>query len=48
MDTRGQGSGWSRGAPPDSGPTGPEVPGVMTRGISSPRTYSCRRLLTDQ
>jgi cephalosporin-C deacetylase len=47
MDTRGQGSGWSRGATPDSGPTGPQVPGVMTRGIGSPRTYYYRRLITD-
>jgi cephalosporin-C deacetylase len=47
MDTRGQGSGWSRGATPDSGPAGPQVPGVMTRGIGSPRTYYYRRLMTD-
>lgn len=47
VDTRGPGSGWSRGATPDSGPTGPEVSGVMTRGISSPRTYYYRRLLTE-
>ncbi|WP_221305169.1 acetylxylan esterase [Streptomyces sp. Ag109_O5-1] len=31
VDTRGPSSGWSRGATPDSGPTGPEVSGVMTR-----------------
>jgi len=47
MDTRGQGSGWSRGATPDSGPAGPQVPGVMTRGIASPETYYYRRLFTD-
>ncbi|MEY9844101.1 acetylxylan esterase [Streptacidiphilus sp. MAP5-3] len=47
MDTRGQGSGWSRGATPDSGPCGPQVPGVMTRGIGSPHTYYYRRLITD-
>ncbi|MFD8726043.1 acetylxylan esterase [Streptomyces sp. NPDC059629] len=47
VDTRGPDPGWSRGATPDSGPTGPEVSGVMTRGISSPRTYYYRRLLTD-
>ncbi|WP_042369396.1 acetylxylan esterase [Streptacidiphilus neutrinimicus] len=47
MDTRGQGSGWSRGATPDSGPAGPQVPGVMTRGIGTPRTYYYRRLITD-
>lgn len=47
MDTRGQGSGWSRGATPDSGPAGPQTPGVMTRGIGSPHTYYYRRLFTD-
>jgi cephalosporin-C deacetylase len=47
MDTRGQGAGWSRGATPDVGPTGPQVPGVMTRGIRSPGDYYYRRLFTD-
>ncbi|SEM74571.1 acetylxylan esterase [Streptacidiphilus jiangxiensis] len=47
MDTRGQGSGWSRGATPDSGPAGPQAPGVMTRGIDSPHAYYYRRLFTD-
>ena len=47
MDTRGQGSGWSRGATPDSGPSGPQVPGVMTRGIEDPHHYYYRRLFTD-
>ncbi len=47
MDTRGQGSGWSIGATPDSGETGPQSPGVMTRGIHSRETYYYRRLFTD-
>jgi cephalosporin-C deacetylase len=47
MDTRGQGSGWSRGATPDSGAAGPQIPGMMTRGIESPETYYYRRLFTD-
>lgn len=47
MDTRGQGSGWSRGDTPDSGVAGPQIPGVMTRGIGDPATYYYRRLFTD-
>ncbi|TDC34378.1 acetylesterase [Micromonospora sp. 15K316] len=47
MDTRGQGSGWSRGDTPDPAVAGPEAPGVMTRGIAEPRTYYYRRLITD-
>lgn len=47
MDARGQGSGWSSGDTPDVGPTGPQVPGVMTRGILDPRDYYYRRLFTD-
>ena len=47
MDTRGQGSGWSRGDTPDPWGTGPQAPGVMTRGIEDPETYYYRRLLTD-
>ena len=47
MDTRGQGSGWSRGDTADEGPAGPQIPGVMTRGIRDPRTYYYRRLFTD-
>ncbi|ROP27061.1 acetylxylan esterase [Pseudokineococcus lusitanus] len=47
VDTRGQGSGWSRGDTPDSGPAGPQVPGVMTRGVTSPETSYYRRFLTD-
>lgn len=48
MDTRGQGSGWSVGDTPDVAPdTGAQAPGVMTRGIESPKTYYYRRLMTD-
>jgi cephalosporin-C deacetylase len=47
MDTRGQGSGWSRGATGDSGGTGPEVPGVMTRGLASAADYYYTRFFTD-
>jgi cephalosporin-C deacetylase len=48
MDTRGQGSGWSVGDTPDtSGAAGPQVPGVMTKGITSKETYYYRRLFTD-
>jgi len=49
VDTRGPGLGLEPGRDlrlrPDR--AGPEVPGVMTRGISSPRTYYYRRLLTE-
>ena len=49
MDTRGQGSSWSRGDTPDSEPDGgsPQYPGFMTRGILEPKTYYYRRLFTD-
>ncbi|HEY0216736.1 MAG TPA: acetylxylan esterase [Cellulomonas sp.] len=47
VDTRGQGSGWSRGQTPDPWGTGPQAPGVMTRGIEDPATYYYRRLFTD-
>ena len=48
MDTRGQGAGWSRGATADgAGSGGPQVPGLMTRGILDPQTYYYRRLFTD-
>lgn len=47
MDTRGQGSSWSRGSTADEGPAGPQIPGVMTRGIRDPRGYYYRRLFTD-
>jgi cephalosporin-C deacetylase len=47
MDTRGQGAGWSRGDTPDDASAGPQVPGVMTRGITAPETYYYTRLFTD-
>lgn len=47
MDTRGQGSGWSRGDTPDLAGAGPQAPGVATRGIEDPRRYYYRRFLTD-
>lgn len=54
MDTRGQGSGWSlgrgsAGVTPDieDHPSGPQVPGMLTRGIGSPHSYYYRRLFTD-
>jgi cephalosporin-C deacetylase len=47
MDTRGQGSAWSPGDTPDDAGSGPQFPGVMTRGIESPETYYYRRLITD-
>ena len=47
MDTRGQGSSWSQGDTDDPAGTGPQHPGVMTRGISSKETYYYRRLFTD-
>ncbi len=49
MDTRGQGSSWRRGDTPDVDPdgSGPQYPGFMTRGVSSPKTYFYRRVFTD-
>jgi cephalosporin-C deacetylase len=47
MDTRGQGAAWSRGDTPDDAPSGPQAPGFMTRGITSPATYYYTRLFTD-
>lgn len=48
MDTRGQGASWSVGhTPDDSPPSGPQVPGVMTKGIQSRETCYYRRLYTD-
>ena len=47
MDSRGQGSSWSPGDTPDDGPTGPALPGNMTRGIESPENYYYRRIMTD-
>jgi cephalosporin-C deacetylase len=49
MDTRAQGGIWSAGATPDpgAGVSGPEHPGLLTRGISAPETYYYRRLYID-
>ncbi|QEO10669.1 acetylxylan esterase [Protaetiibacter larvae] len=47
VDSRGQGSGWSLGDTGDAGATGPQIPGVMTRGIDSRASYYYRRLFTD-
>lgn len=47
MDTRGQGSGWSRGATPDPEGSDPSQSGFMTRGIANPATYFYRRVFTD-
>jgi cephalosporin-C deacetylase len=47
MDTRGQGSSWSAGDTIDTAGAGPQIPGVMTRGILDPATYYYRRLITD-
>jgi cephalosporin-C deacetylase len=49
MDTRAQGGTWATGATADrgAGSSGPEHPGVMSRGIASPETYYYRRLYVD-
>jgi len=48
MDNRGQGSSWGNGGDtPDLAPTGPSLPGEMTRGIERPEDYYYRRLFTD-
>jgi cephalosporin-C deacetylase len=48
MDSRGQGSGWSRGdTADDAGSGGPQIPGVMTRGIRSPETHYYARFFPD-
>lgn len=49
MDTRGQGSTWSRGDTPDIPDEGanPFHPGFMTQGILDPKTYYYRRVFTD-
>jgi cephalosporin-C deacetylase len=49
MDTRGQGSAWSKGDTADLEPQGsnPQFPGFMTRGILNPQTYYYRRVFTD-
>lgn len=49
MDTRAQGGTWAAGHTPDpgAGSSGPEHPGVTTRGIASPETYYYKRLYVD-
>lgn len=48
MDTRGQGSAWSKGDTSDVETSGnPQFPGFMTRGILDPATYYFRRVMTD-
>ena len=47
MDTRGQGSTWSKGDTSDPVGSEPAHPGFMTRGISSRETYYYRRVFTD-
>jgi cephalosporin-C deacetylase len=49
MDTRGQGSSWRNGDTPDPEPAGsnPHIPGFMTRGVASPKTYYYRRVMSD-
>jgi len=49
MDTRGQGSNWSRGDTPDlyAGGGNPHYPGSMTQGILDPKHYFYRRVFTD-
>ena len=49
MDTRGQGSAWSRGDTPDLYAEGGNAhfPGSMTKGILDPKHYYYRRVFTD-
>jgi len=47
MDTRGQGSSWSRGDTPDPAGSFPAHPGFMTRGLNDPKDYYYRRVYTD-
>ncbi len=47
MDTRGQGSTWSKGDTADPVGSDPAHPGFMTRGILDPETYYYRRVFTD-
>lgn len=47
MDTRGQGSSWSRGDTPDPAGSYPAHPGFMTRGLNDPKDYYYRRVYTD-
>jgi cephalosporin-C deacetylase len=47
VDTRGQGSAWSTGDTPDPEGSGPQAPGLLTRGILSPDTFYYRCVFTD-
>jgi len=47
MDTRGQGSSWSRGDTADPDGSDPAHPGFMTRGILDKASYYYRRVFTD-
>jgi cephalosporin-C deacetylase len=47
MDTRGQGSAWSKGDTPDPVGSDPAHPGYMTRGILNRDSYYYRRVFTD-
>jgi cephalosporin-C deacetylase len=47
MDTRGQGSTWSRGDTPDPSAGDPAHPGFMTRGLAARESYYYRRVYTD-
>jgi cephalosporin-C deacetylase len=49
MDTRGQGSAWSKGDTTDLETDGgnPQFPGFMTRGVLDPKTYYYRRVFAD-
>ncbi|GAA3409243.1 acetylxylan esterase [Streptosporangium vulgare] len=48
MDSRGQGSGYRRGATADPvGPSGPTIPGQMTNGIEDPAGHYYTRLYVD-
>ncbi len=48
MDTRGQGSAWSKGDTPDPDDSAtPQFPGFMTRGILDKRSYYYRRVFID-
>ncbi len=47
MDTRGQGSTWSKGDTADPVGSDPAHPGFMTRGILDPDSYYYRRVFTD-
>jgi cephalosporin-C deacetylase len=49
MDTRGQGSGWSKGDTPDLYGEGgnPSLPGSMTQGVLDPKHYFYRRVFVD-